>query len=278
MADSKGTLYVVATPIGNLGDITRRGVQVLEDVDLIAAEDTRHSRKLLTALGLSADLISYREHNREGAGKKILQALFRGRDVAVITDAGTPGISDPGHHLVALCLDEGITVVPIPGPCAATTLMSVSGLEMTQFLFQGFLPPKAGARKETLLQLAASGYPVVLYESPNRVLATLDEIASVMGERQLVLGREITKMHEEFLRGTAGEVARDLELSKVKGEVTILVEGGSPVRRHVDLVAAVKRLRDEGLSASKTAAILSQITGEDRNEIYSMVTEGKQKD
>ena len=191
------------------------------------------------------------------------------------TDAGTPGISDPGHYLVALCLQEGIEVTPVPGPCAATTLMSVSGLELTQFLFQGFLPPKAGARKETLLQLAASGYPLVLYESPNRILATLDEIAAVMGDRQVVLGREITKMHEQFIRGTAEEVARDLEQGQVKGEVTILIDGGTPKRRHVDLVPAIKRLREEGMSASKTAAVLAQLTGEDRKTIYNMVTEEK---
>jgi 16S rRNA (cytidine1402-2'-O)-methyltransferase len=275
MAADKGTLFVVATPIGNLEDITRRGARILEEVDLIAAEDTRHSRKLLTALGVNTDLVSYREHNREVAGRKILQELFRGRDVAIITDAGTPGISDPGHYLVALCLQEGITVTPVPGPCAATTLMSVSGLELTQFLFQGFLPPKAGARKEMLLQLAASGYPLVLYESPNRILATLDEIAAVMGDRQVVLGREITKMHEQLIRGTAVEVARDLEQNQVKGEVTILIDGGTPKRRHVDLVPAIKRLREEGLSASKTAAVLAQLTGEDRKTIYNMVTEDK---
>ncbi|MDT8395819.1 MAG: 16S rRNA (cytidine(1402)-2'-O)-methyltransferase [bacterium] len=273
MSTDTGTLYVVATPIGNLGDITRRAAEILGKVDIVAAEDTRHSRKLLAALGLSPNLLSYREHNREGAGRKILQELSRGRDVAVITDAGTPGISDPGHHLVALCLREGITVTPVPGPCAATTLMSVSGIELTRFLFQGFLPPKAGARKETLLELAASGYPVVLYESPNRVMATLREIAAVMGDRKLVLGREITKMHEQFVRGTALEVAGGLQQHQIRGEVTILVEGAPPRQRHVDLVAAVKRLRKEGLSASKTAAVLAQITGEDRKEIYKMASE-----
>jgi 16S rRNA (cytidine1402-2'-O)-methyltransferase len=273
MADSKGKLYVVATPIGNLGDITRRAAEVLGSVDLVAAEDTRHSRKLLTALGLTPNLISYREHNREGAGRKILKELSRGRDVAVITDAGTPGISDPGHHLVALCIGEGIGVTPIPGPCAAITLMSVSGMELTRFLFQGFLPPKAGARKEALMGLASSGYPLVIYESPNRVLATLKEIAAVMGDRELVLGREITKMHEQFVRGSALEVAERMDQGKIKGEVTILIEGGKPMQRHVDLIPAVKRLREEGLSASKTAAVLSQITGEDRKTIYQMATE-----
>lgn len=273
MPEGKGTLYIVATPIGNLGDITRRAEKVLGEVHLIAAEDTRHSRKLLSALGISTEMVSYREHNREDAARRIISSLGQGRDVALITDAGTPGISDPGHYLVGLCVDESLPVVPVPGPSAVTTLLSASGMELTRFLFQGFLPPKAGAREEALKELAASGFPFVIYESPNRILATLDTMAMIMGDRQLVLGREMTKMHEEFIRGTAAEVARRLEEGKIRGEVTILVEEGEPAKRIVDLVPAIKRLRAEGLSASKVAAILSQITGEERSTIYKMVME-----
>ncbi len=273
MPEGKGTLYIVATPIGNLGDITRRAEKVLGEVHLIAAEDTRHSRKLLSALGISTEMVSYREHNREDAARRIIASLGQGRDVALITDAGTPGISDPGHYLVGLCVDESLPVVPVPGPSAVTTLLSASGMELTRFLFQGFLPPKAGAREEALKELAASGFPFVIYESPNRILATLDTMAMIMGDRQLVLGREMTKMHEEFIRGTAAEVARRLEEGKIRGEVTILVEEGEPAKRIVDLVPAIKRLRAEGLSASKVAAILSQITGEERSTIYKMVME-----
>lgn len=273
MPEGKGTLYIVATPIGNLGDITRRAEKVLGEVHLIAAEDTRHSRKLLSALGISTEMVSYREHNREDAARRIIASLGQGRDVALITDAGTPGISDPGHYLVGLCVDESLPVVPVPGPSAVTTLLSASGMELTRFLFQGFLPPKAGAREEALKELAASGFPFVIYESPNRILATLDTMAMIMGDRQLVLGREMTKMHEEFVRGTAAEVARRLEEGKIRGEVTILVEEGEPAKRIVDLVPAIKRLRAEGLSASKVAAILSQITGEERSTIYKMVME-----
>ena len=273
MPEGKGTLYIVATPIGNLGDITRRAEKVLGEVHLIAAEDTRHSRKLLSALGISTEMVSYREHNREDAARRIIASLGQGRDVALITDAGTPGISDPGHYLVGLCVDESLPVVPVPGPSAVTALLSASGMELTRFLFQGFLPPKAGAREEALKELAASGFPFVIYESPNRILATLDTMAMIMGDRQLVLGREMTKMHEEFVRGTAAEVARRLEEGKIRGEVTILVEEGEPAKRIVDLVPAIKRLRAEGLSASKVAAILSQITGEERSTIYKMVME-----
>jgi len=273
MAEGKGTLYIVATPIGNLGDITRRAVEVLGEVDLIAAEDTRHSRKLLSALGISTEMISYREHNREDAAKRIMARIGQGKDVALITDAGTPGVSDPGHYLVGLCVDQSIPVIPVPGPSAVTALLSASGMELTRFIFQGFLPPKAKAREEVLEQLAASGFPCVIYESPNRVLATLGAIAGIMSDRQLVLGREMTKLHEEFIRGTAVEVAHRLEAGKIKGEVTILVEGGELVKRTVDLLPAIKRLRAEGLSASRVAAVLSQITGEEKNTIYKMVME-----
>ena len=273
MSEGKGILYIVATPIGNLGDITRRAVEVLGEVDLVAAEDTRHSRKLLSALGISTEMISYREHNREDAAKRIMVRIGQGKDVALITDAGTPGVSDPGHYLVGLCVDKSIPVIPVPGPSAVTALLSASGMELTRFIFQGFLPPKSKAREEVLEQLAASGFPCVIYESPNRVLATLGAIAGIMSDRQLVLGREMTKLHEEFIRGTAVEVAHRLEKGKIKGEVTILVEGGELVKRTVDLLPAIKRLRAEGLSASRVAAVLSQITGEEKNTIYKMVME-----
>ena len=273
MPQGNGTLYIVATPIGNLGDITRRAEEVLREVDLVAAEDTRHSRKLLSALGISTEMISYREHNRKDAAKMIIAKLEQGRDIALITDAGTPGVSDPGHYLVGLCVEESIPVVPVPGPSAVTALLSASGMELTRFLFQGFLPPKTKAREEVLEQLAASGFPLVIYESPNRILSTLSAIADIMGDRQVVLGREMTKLYEEFIRGTAAEVAHHLQEGKIKGEVSILIEEGKPTKRTVDLLPAIKRLRAEGLSASKVAAVLSQITGEEKNTIYKMVME-----
>ena len=273
MPEGKGTLFIVATPIGNLGDITRRAAEVLGEVDLVAAEDTRHSRKLLSALGISTEMISYREHNRQGATIKIAARLEQGKDVALITDAGTPGISDPGHYLVGLCVNQSIPVVPVPGPSALTALLSASGVELTRFLFQGFLPPKKGSREEVLEQLAATGFPLVIYESPNRVLSALGAIARIMGDRQIVLGREMTKLHEEFIRGTASEVAHHLEAGKIKGEVSILIEGAEPIKRTVDLLPAIKRLRAEGLSASRVASVLSQITGEERSMIYKMVME-----
>ncbi|MGD8353958.1 MAG: 16S rRNA (cytidine(1402)-2'-O)-methyltransferase [Pseudomonadota bacterium] len=273
MPESKGTLYIVATPIGNLADITRRAEEVLGRVDLIAAEDTRHSRKLLDALGIISRMISYREHNRESAGERILEEIRRGKDVALITDAGTPGVSDPGHFLVGLCVRESIKVVPVPGASAVTALLSASGMEMTRFLFQGFLPPKEGARTAVIEDLTATGLPFVIYESPNRILATMGLIERIAVDRGVVLGREMTKLHEEFIRGTAREVARALSKGVIKGEVAILVEGGEKPKRVVDLKPAVKKLREEGLSASKVASVLSQITGEDRKVIYQMASE-----
>ena len=275
MIQGRGALYVVATPIGNLGDLTRRAEEVLGSVDLIAAEDTRHSRKLLSSLGIRTDMISYREHNREEAARRIIISIGQGKKVALITDAGTPGVSDPGHYLVGKCVDESIPVIPIPGPSAVTTVLSVSGMELNRFLFQGFLPPKEKAREDALRQLAVSGFPLVIYESPNRIQATLRSMEKIMGDRRLVLGREMTKMHEEFIRGTAGEVASHLEQSRVRGEVTILVEGGGSVKRSVELVPAIRKLREEGLSASRVAAVLAQITGEDRSMLYRMVMEEK---
>ena len=273
MPEGKGTLYIVATPIGNLDDLTFRAARTLEEVDLVAAEDTRHSRKLLTALGIHTEMVSYREHNREEAAARITARILQGKDVALITDAGTPGVSDPGHFLVRQCLGESIKVVPIPGPSAVTALISASGMEMTRFLFQGFLPPKTGAREAALRDLASTGFPFVLYESPNRVLATMELLARIVPGRLVVLGREMTKLHEEFIRGQAEDVARRLGRDPIRGEVAVLVEGGELTRRSVDLLPAVRRLRAEGLSASRVAAILAQITGEDRGTIYRMATE-----
>ncbi len=273
MPEGIGTLYIVATPIGNLDDMTFRAARTLGEVDLVAAEDTRHSRKLLTALGIHTELVSYREHNREEAAARITARILQGKDVALITDAGTPGVSDPGHFLVGQCLGKSIKVVPIPGPSAVTALISASGMEMTRFLFQGFLPPKTGAREAALRELASTGFPFVLYESPNRVLATMELLARIVPGRQVVLGREMTKLHEEFIRGQAEDVARRLARDPIRGEVAVLVEGGEQTRRSVDLLPAVRRLRAEGLSASRVAAILAQITGEDRGTIYRMATE-----
>ena len=218
-----GTLYIVATPIGNLEDITLRALRILKEVDLIAAEDTRHSRKLLTHFGISKPLTSYFDHNKELKGDRILDRLREGQSVALITDAGTPCISDPGYQLVRDAVAGGISVVPIPGACAAITALSASGLPTDHFSFAGFLPNKQGKRRERLQSLAADKGVLIFYESPKRLLATLQDMLEVLGDREAVVGRELTKMYEEFLRGRLSVLAGEVQGREIRGEVAILV-------------------------------------------------------
>src|SRR5262245_9418819 len=203
-----GTLYVVATPLGHLEDLTLRAVRILRSVALVACEDTRHTARLLQAHGVTAALTSYFEHNERWKGGRILDELRAGRDVALVSDAGTPGISDPGYRLVRDARAEGLPVVPVPGPSAVVTALSVSGLPTDRFLFVGFLPPRAGARRRALAELAARAETLVFYESPVRVVATLADMVEALGDREAFLCREATKIHEEYRRGRLSEIAR----------------------------------------------------------------------
>ena len=218
-----GTLFVVATPIGNLEDITLRALRVLREVDLVAAEDTRRTRSLLEAHGVRTALISYFEHNQARRGPELLRRLQGGARVALVTDAGTPGVSDPGFRLVRLCRDAGVPVVPIPGPSAVIAALSAAGVPADRFVFEGFEPMKAGRRLSRLRDLAALTRPVVLYESPHRLLATLEAIEAVFGEVEVVLAREVTKRFEEFRRGTAASLRAALAATGVRGEVTLVI-------------------------------------------------------
>jgi 16S rRNA (cytidine1402-2'-O)-methyltransferase len=218
-----GTLYIVATPIGNLEDITLRALRILKEADLIAAEDTRHSRKLLTHFGISRPLTSYFDHNQALKGDYILDRLQQGQNVALITDAGTPCISDPGYQLVRDAVAAGITVVPIPGACAAIAALSASGLATDHFTFAGFLPNKQGKRRERLQSLAGERGLLIFYESPKRLLATLQDMQETLGDREVVVARELTKMYEEFLRGTLSSIIAQAEEREIRGEVAILV-------------------------------------------------------
>ena len=222
-------LYVVATPIGNLEDVTLRALRVLRDVDVVAAEDTRRTRVLLEAHGLGTPLVSYREHNRERQGPALLRRLQTGSRVALVTDAGTPGVSDPGFHLVRLCQDAGIAVVPVPGPSAVVAALSAAGVPADRFVFEGFLPLRPGRRRARLALLAGLDRPVVLYESPRRLLATLEAIEAVFGEAEVVLAREVTKQFEEFRRGPAGLLRAAIAADGVRGEVTVIVNPRGPV-------------------------------------------------
>ena len=265
-----GRLYIVSTPIGNLQDISVRAKQVLGSVSMVAAEDTRRTRKLLSALGIGKQLISYRGQVRERASGRIIGEIEKGNDVALVTDAGTPGLSDPGYFLVRETWKRGIAVIPIPGPSALAAAISASGMSFERFVFAGFLPSRSPARRKRLKELAVTGYPVVVYESPRRISGTLADIVSVIGDRNVVVARELTKIHEEFLRGRASEVLETLESREVKGEITLLVEGGQAESTSPELSLAVGEMRSAGLSASRTASILSAVTGEPKRKIYEL--------
>ncbi|HJV64658.1 MAG TPA: 16S rRNA (cytidine(1402)-2'-O)-methyltransferase [Geomonas sp.] len=218
-----GTLYIVATPIGNLEDITLRALRILKEVDLIAAEDTRHTRKLLTHFGISRPLTSYFDHNKEVKGNFILDQLQKDLNVALVTDAGTPCVSDPGYQIVRDARAAGLSVVPIPGACAAITALSASGLPSDLFTFAGFLSNRQGRRREKLQQLTAETGLLIFYEAPKRLLTTLRDMLEILGDREVVIARELTKIYEEFLRGRLSVLIEQAEENKIRGEVAILV-------------------------------------------------------
>ncbi|MDI7247753.1 MAG: 16S rRNA (cytidine(1402)-2'-O)-methyltransferase [Bacillota bacterium] len=229
---ARGTLYVCATPIGNLEDITMRALRVLREVDLVAAEDTRHTRKLLAHYDIPAKMVSYHEHNERSRAPEIIEVLLGGGSVALVTDAGTPVVSDPGAHLVGEAVAKGIPVVPVPGASAALAALVVSGFSTDEFTFVGFLPRKGKERREALERLAEEKRVVVLYESPYRVARTLADIAAAIGaERGVAVARELTKVHEEVVRGALGEVAALFAARTVKGEVTIVLDAPETPRR-----------------------------------------------
>jgi 16S rRNA (cytidine1402-2'-O)-methyltransferase len=222
---SEGCLYVVGTPIGHLDDFTVRGVKVLQEVDYVAAEDTRQSRKLLNHYQISKKLISLHEHNEDHKKKSIIQDIRQGMSVALISDAGTPTISDPGYPLVRAAIDNDIMVVPIPGPSAIVTALSASGLPTDRFQFLGFLPIKSGKKEKLLQSLASSPSTLIFYESPHRLVKTCQMILNVLGDRSVVMAREMTKRFEEFVRQPVSELLTHLESHPPRGEITLLVMG-----------------------------------------------------
>jgi 16S rRNA (cytidine1402-2'-O)-methyltransferase len=230
-ADEQGTLYVVATPLGNLKDITLRALEVLKNSDLIAAEDTRRTQKLLAAYDLHVPLTSYHEHNKQAKSHLLIARLLRGEKVCLVTDGGTPGISDPGKELVRQAREAGIPVSPIPGPSAVTCALSVSGMEGGTFVFLGFLPRRRSRRRKILEETAAQGRTVVLYESPYRIKKLLAEIRELLGDIDVFLTREMTKIHEELISGTVSRVLQDLGDREILGEITLILapsEGKTP--------------------------------------------------
>ena len=265
------TLYIIATPIGNLEDISYRAVRILGEVDLIAAEDTRHSLKLLTHFGISKPLTSYFDHNQQFKGERILNALRRGKSVALISDAGTPCISDPGFQLVRDAVAENILVVPVPGACAAVTALSASGLPTDNFTFAGFPPSRQGKRRTFLSDKSALPGTLVLYEAPHRLIDTLNDIREVLGERQVIVARELTKIFEEFIRGSVSEVIDAVSQDIVRGEVVILIAPGKMAPQESEpLENVLHRLMADGtLSIKDIAKQAAVIAGVSRSEAYA---------
>ena len=271
-----GILYVVATPIGNLEDITFRAVRVLKEVDVIACEDTRQTRKLLDHYGISKPQVSYYEHNEKSRAEELLRELQAGKSIALVSDAGTPLIADPGYRLVDIARAAGITVSPIPGPSAILAALSASGLPTDSFLFRGFLPPKTGQRRKVLDEWRDSESTVVFYEAPHRILETLDDIARVLGNRPVVLARELTKMHEEFLRGTAPELKQLLEQrASIKGEFVVLIGkgAGGPEQTDTPLKEAVAILIEQGVPRMEALKTVAKQRGLSKREVYKKFDE-----
>src|ERR1700681_558974 len=245
-----GCLYLVATPIGNLEDITLRAVRILKEADVIACEDTRHTQKLLNHYGIKKDTVSYHEHNELTRSPELVIELEQGAKIALVSDAGTPGISDPGHRLVTLCLRHRIPVVPIPGPSALVAALAASGLPADEFLFVGFLPARAGARRKALDALKAESRTLIFYEAPHRVVETLADASEILGARPAVIAREVTKIHEEFLRGLLSELLESVRKRAPRGEITLLIGPGDPqmqqVAPRVSLKERVEQLEAEG--------------------------------
>ncbi len=271
MPASTGILYLVATPIGNLEDLTFRGLETLRKMELIAAEDTRRTRILLSHFKIRSKLISYREQNRDVSGPRILSHLRQGGSAALVTDAGTPGLSDPGHHLVKACVENGIRVVPVPGPNALAAALSASGMSLDRFLFEGFLPSRQAARRNRLAEIGAAGVPFIFFESPRRIVPALNDILGTLGNREVFVAREMTKVHEEFLRGTASKLAKCLGDRQVQGEITVVVAGSRIPGLNLNILEASKRLLKEGLPPSRAAGVIAELTGVDRRTIYRTV-------
>ena len=271
-----GTLYLVSTPIGNLEDITLRALRILrEEVTAIACEDTRQTQKLLEHFEIRKPLISYHEHNETSRAAEIVERLAAGDSIAIVTDAGTPLISDPGYRVVSAAIEAGITVVPLPGASALLTALAASGLPVDQFRFIGFLPPKTHARKEVFASLKADPGTVIVYESPHRILESLSDLAEILGERQVVLGRELTKLHEEFLRGTASEIRAVLAArASIKGEMTLVI-GRSPEQiMEGDPKDNVAALEQQGINRMEAIKAVAKQMGLPKREVYRLMTDG----
>jgi 16S rRNA (cytidine1402-2'-O)-methyltransferase len=267
-----GLLYVVATPIGNLEDITLRAIRVLKEVDLIAAEDTRHTQILLSHYDIRTPVTSYHEHNERAKAKPLVERLVRGGNIALLSDAGTPAISDPGYRLVVEAVRAGVRIIPLPGPSALAAVLSASGLPIDRFIFEGFLPAKKQERKKKLRALRNETRTLILYDAPHRLKESLVDMQEILGDREIVIGREISKVHEEFLRGRIGEIIERIADREVKGEITVVVHGSTEGTKVSDaeLQDEIGRLVAEGMRVKEIAEIIGERHQLSKREIYQL--------
>ena len=270
-----GALYVVATPIGNLEDMTYRAVRILQEVSLIAAEDTRHSRKLLDHYGIRTALISYHEHNEDARTDQLIEKMQAGESLALISDAGTPCIADPGYRLVSRCQQEGLTVVAVPGPSAVVAALSIAGLPTDAFLFVGFLPAKTHGRRQLIEQLAGESRTVVCYEAPHRLLACLNDLVDLCGgEREISIARELTKRHEELFHGSLNAAVKHFSAGSVKGEIVLLLGPALRNKPSGSVKEALLELRETtDLSWKDVIKQVAKEFGQSGSEVYKVSLE-----
>lgn len=272
MDNVTGTLYVVATPIGNLDDITLRAINVLKEVDLIAAEDTRHTLKLLNHLEISKPLISYHRHNEDIKSDVLIEKLKEGKNIALVSDAGTPGICDPGEEVIKKCIENGINIVPIPGACAMINSLICSGVDTGKFIFLGFLSLNKKIRKQELEEIKNSNKTIIIYEAPHKIESTLKDLDSILGsQRKIVLAREITKIHEEFIRGTVEDILNKIE--QIKGEMVLIIEGDKNIKEenelnNLDLNEHYKYYEKKGYNKKEIIKLIAKDRNVNKNEIY----------
>lgn len=265
-----GTLYLVATPIGNLADITHRALQVLRDVDLIACEDTRHTQKLLNHYGITTRTISYHEHNEQQRAVQLIDQLKQGSSVAVVSDAGTPAISDPGFRLVRAAIESDVPVVPVPGPSALLSALIAAGLPTDEFFFAGFLPPRSNARRARLSELQSVPGTLIFYEAPHRLATTLKDAYEILGEREAVVARELTKMHEEIRRGRLSDLSNHYEREEARGEIVVLVDRHvlSAAPPQLNIATLVDQFEQDGLDQRAALKKAARELGLSRAEAY----------
>ena len=267
-----GTLFIVATPIGNLEDLTMRALRVLKEADLIAAEDTRHTQILLAHYGIRTPLSSYHEHNERSKARQLVEELKAGKTIALVCDAGTPAISDPGYRLTQEALGAGVKVVPIPGASAVMAALSASGLPTDRFSFEGFLPAKVKERRARLQALAGESRTLIFYEAPHRLMDSLLDIKEIFGEREIVIARELTKLHEEFLRGSITDVLEQLSHREPRGEITLLIHGSThPAEVAAETIQAeIERLKAQGVRIKEISELLGEKYGLAKRDVYRL--------